>query len=154
VTLPAAPGGLRAATALLRESPEPLRRTTALLKTAGPAIPAVLKITAGATPLLEPLHELFSDTDAIVNQVAPYGCDIENFGAVFRSMTGMGGFGEGPNGPAMAFRLQAAAPLPGEALSMKDPTGMLHRDGYSPPCKFLSTPYNTVQRDGFLGGGK
>jgi virulence factor Mce-like protein len=151
LTLPTAPGGLRAAATLLRESPTPLKRTTALLKTADPAIPALLKITAGAAPLLTPLHELFSDATAIVNGIAPYGCDIENFGAVFRSMTGMGGYGDGPNGPAMGFRLQAVSPLPGEVLSAKDGTGLMHRDGYSQPCKFLSGPYNTVNRAGLLG---
>jgi virulence factor Mce-like protein len=145
-TLPRAPGGLRALTALLRESPQPLSRTTTLLKSADAAIPATLKITSGAAPLLRPLHELLSDSDNIVNTLAPYGCDFENFGAVFRSMTGMGGNGEGPNGPAMAFRLQVIAPVPAEGLSMKDTTGLLHREGYSPPCKFLSGRYPSVTR--------
>jgi len=153
VALPDAPGGLRATAALLRESPTPLRRATSLLKAADPAIPAALRITSGASPLLRPLHELFSDLDTMVDVVAPYRCDIENFGAVFRSMTGMGGLGEGPNGPAMAFRLQAIAPLPGEAFSVPDTSSLLHREGYSPPCKFLSTPYNAVDR-GILGGGR
>ena len=41
-----------------------------------------------------------------------------------------------------------------ELLSTKDTTGLLHREGYSPPCKFLSRPYDAVNRAGFLGPGK
>jgi hypothetical protein len=141
---------LRAARSLAREA-SLTHRATALLKTADPSIPALLKITSGAAPLLTPLHELFSDATAIINGIAPYGCDIENFGAVFRSMTGLGGYGDGPNGPAMGFRLQAVSPLPGEVLGMKDGTGLMHRDGYTRPCKFLSGPYNAVNRAGLLG---
>lgn len=152
-TLPRAPGGLRAAAALLRESPEPLRRTDDLLESAGPAVPAVLRVTGAADPILEPLHETLSDANVIVDQLAPYGCDIENFGAVFRSMTGLGGFGEGPNGPAMGFRLQAVAPPAGEVLSFKDGTGIMHRDGYPEPCKYLSRPYTSITKAGILGGG-
>jgi phospholipid/cholesterol/gamma-HCH transport system substrate-binding protein len=145
-TLPAAPGGLRAAAALLRESPRPLARARSLLRTARPAVPALLRVTSGASPLLTPLRELFSDLTPISRQVGRYECDIENFGAVFRSMTGLGGFGDGPNGPAMGFRLQVAAPVPTEALSVKDTTGLARREGYVEPCKYLSKPYLVVAR--------
>ncbi|HYF24349.1 MAG TPA: MlaD family protein [Baekduia sp.] len=152
-TLDRAPGALRATAALLDESPRPLRRTRGLLQEAGPAVPAALRLTKAADPLLRPLREAFSDLTPMSRQIARYECDIRNFGAVFRSMTGLGGFGEGPNGPAMGFRLQAVAIPPTEMLSVKDSSGLLKREGYPEPCKYLAKPYPTIRPAG-LGGGR
>jgi hypothetical protein len=81
----------------------------------------------------------------VLTTVAPYGCDIINFATIFRSMTGFGGGGgEGPNGPAMAFRLQVIAPMVGEAARVADPAGLVHRDGYPAPCTYLSKPYTSA----------
>lgn len=150
-TLKPAPGGLRAARALLDEAPTPLARTRDLLAAGDKAVPPVLRIVHGAAPLLTPLREVLSDLIPISNVAGRYGCDIVNFGAVFRSVTGFGGNGEGPNGPAMSFRLTAAGPLPGEAIGTKDTTGLAYRESYTAPCKFLSTPYTIVERP-TLGG--
>jgi hypothetical protein len=51
----------------------------------------------------------------------------------------------------MAFRLQTVPPSAGEVAGMKDDTGIVVRDGYPEPCKYLSTPYppNSPR----LGGG-
>jgi hypothetical protein len=87
-----------------------------------------------------------------VARLGRYGCDIENFGVVFRSMTGHGGTGEGPIGPAMAFRLQTVPPSAGEVAGMKDDSGVVVRDGYPEPCKYLSTPYPPDSPR--LGGGR
>lgn len=152
-TLGGAPGGLRAAAALLRETPRPLRRTSELLDAAKPAVPAALALTKAADPLLQPLREAFSDLTPMSRQIARYECDITNFGAVFRSMTGFGGFGDGPNGPAMQFRLQAVAPVPTEALSLKDTTGLVRREGYVEPCTYPAKPYPAIERPS-LGGGR
>jgi len=140
-TLPYAPSGLRSTTALLREGHTPLRRAAALLHTARPAVPAALRITGSLSPLLRPLGQTLDNLVPMVTRLGRYGCDIENFGVVFRSMTGFGGTGEGPNGPAMAFRLQAVPPTAGELTGSKDGSGLVVRDGYPEPCKYLSTAY-------------
>jgi phospholipid/cholesterol/gamma-HCH transport system substrate-binding protein len=137
-----APAGLRAATALLRQAPLPLRRTTTLLATADGAVPPVLHLLHTADPLLAPLAQGLSNLTPVVTILGRYGCDIENFGEVFRSVTGFGGNGAGPNGPAMSFRLTAAAPPLGEAIGAKDP--LTHRQSYAKPCTFLSKPYPIV----------
>lgn len=150
-TLSRAPAGLREAVDLLREAPEPLERAQSLLRSAVPAVPDALRITSAAEPLLRPLREGFDDLEPMLREIAPYECDIKNFGAVFRSMTGFGGEAEGPNGPAMEFRLQIAPPIPTEALSVKDTTGLLKREGYPPPCKYLAKPYPAVDLGSIFG---
>jgi virulence factor Mce-like protein len=154
-TLPRLPGGLRATSALLREAPGPLDRATDLLDEVPDVVPSVLRVTRATSPLLKPAGALLGDLVPVVRTLAPYGCDLENFGAVFRSMTGLGTRNtSGPNGPAMQFRLQAAAPLPTEALSLQDSTGLLVREGYPAPCKYLSKPYPIIERPAILGGGR
>jgi virulence factor Mce-like protein len=141
-TLPYAPAALRATTRLLRTSDKPLDRAGTLLDEVGPTVPAVLKITRSLKPVLPRLQDLLDETSPVLTKVAPHACDIINFATIFRSMTGFGGGGgEGPNGPAMAFRLQVIAPAVGEALRIPDPAGMVRRDGYPAPCKYLSKPY-------------
>lgn len=158
-TLPAAPGSLRAASALLRESHVPLVRADALLRRVPAAVPAVLRLARAASPLAKPLAGLLDDLVVVVRKVAPYGCDITNFGAVFRSMTGLGTQaggeqGGGPNGPAMQFRLQATAPVTTEALGLKDTSGLVVREGYPRPCKYLAKPYTIIEQPVTLGGGR
>jgi virulence factor Mce-like protein len=140
-TLPAAPTALRAATALLADTHADLGKAAQLLDAAQPAIPAVLRLTGSLRPLLAPLRQGLNNLTPIARQVTPYGCNIKNLGAVFRSMTGFGGNGTGPNGPAMEFRLTV---VPGGGLSTlggADPTGLTPRDGYPPPCKYLASTY-------------
>ncbi len=157
-TLPAAPSGLRAAAALLREARTPLVRTDALLRRVPGTVPAALNALGAARPIAQPLAKMLDDLVTVANKLAPYGCDLENFGAVFRSMTGLGtqaggDSGGGPNGPAMQFRLQAVAPIPTEALSLVDTTGLVKREGYPTPCKYMSEPYPIIQRPVALSGG-
>jgi len=155
VTLPRLPGGLRAASALLREAPGPLHRATALVDEVRPAVPAVLRVTNAARPLLKPAADLLGELIPVVRKLGPYRCDLENFGAVFRSMTGLGTTNtSGPNGPAMQFRLQAAAPVPDEALSREDTSGLIVRDGYPKPCQYLAKPYPILDRPATLRGGR
>lgn len=143
-TLPPAPRGLRAATRLLRDSHEPLEKVDVLLRAARPAIPATLRLTAAVSPVLKPLDEVLSTLTPMAERIGPHKCDIVNFGTVFRSVTGFGGTGEGPNGAAMEFRLQPVGPLPTEAAGIADSTGLISRAGYSRPCQFLSKPYLAV----------
>jgi phospholipid/cholesterol/gamma-HCH transport system substrate-binding protein len=144
-TLPSAPAGLERASGLLRASRVPLARTANLLRAAGPAVPAALRITGGASPVLSPLQRAVDDATPMLRRVAPYGCDIANFAAVFRSMTGLGGTGDGPNGPAMSFRLTAIPSSPDEAAGAADRSGVVVRDGYPAPCRYLDSAYPAVK---------
>jgi virulence factor Mce-like protein len=142
--LPTAPAGLHATTTLLSTSGPALSRTRSLLIAAGAAVPAALKITSAASPLLPELSDALGRATPISKQVAPYGCNIENFGSVIRSMTGFGGSANvpgGPGGPAMAFRLEVIPAGPEQLLGVKD--SLIKRVGYSPPCSYLSTTYPT-----------
>ena len=95
--------------------------------------------------MLSPLQRGLTDLIPMLGQIAPYGCNIENFGAVFRSVTGFGGTGTGPNGPAMEFRLTAVPPGGLQGLvGAIDSSGLTSRDGYPPPCRYLSGPYPTI----------
>jgi virulence factor Mce-like protein len=144
--LPQAPAGLKATTVLLQTSHPALSRGRALLVTAKPTVPAVLRILSALGPVLPPLSQALSRGTPISNTVAPYACNIENFGAVIRSMTGFGGVATqpgGPGGPAMAFRLEVIPDSPTELLGTADFTHLVKRVGYSPPCHYLSTTYPT-----------
>jgi hypothetical protein len=134
---------------LLVTSPGPLRRASALLRAAGPAVPAALKVTRSLSPVLPRVKSLLDEGLPVVDYIGPRGCDIENFGIVMRSMTGFGGVGTGPLGPSMEFRAQLE-PTP-EALAPATKLVPIKKDAYSAPCKYLSQvyPYDTGQ-----GGGR
>jgi ABC-type transporter Mla subunit MlaD len=153
--LPLAPDGFRQATALLADSHPALREARVLLVNLQPTIPAVLRVTNGLSPVLNPFSNALSMGIPIVNQVDPYGCNIENTAAVLRSMTGSGGTGTGPDGPAMAFRLEIIAAPPTEIFGTKDYTGLVQRVGYAPPCTNLADTYptSTAPLSG-IGSGK
>lgn len=153
-TLPQAPAGLRAATALLRESHSPLQRTASLLHAARPAVPAALRITRSLSPVLSPLGQALDNLIPLLNRVGRYGCDFINFGAVFRSMTGFGGTGEGPGGPAMEFRLQAIPPSVNQVTGTSEQSNLVTRDGYPAPCKYLASPYPASAPRIRAGGGR
>jgi hypothetical protein len=104
----------------------------------------VLRLTGALSPLLKPVTATLGDLGDMLDVIAPYGCDIVNFGAVFRSVTGFGGYGSGPVGEASQFRLQVIPPTPGELVGIKDSTGLTRRDQYAPPCKYLSEPYDVI----------
>ncbi|WP_040599933.1 MlaD family protein [Patulibacter medicamentivorans] len=149
-TLPDAPRGLRATTALLRESPRPLRKASILLDAAKPAVPAAIDVTTALNPLLPRLDGALGDALPMVRRIGRYGCDIINLGTVFRSMTGYGGMGQGPAGPPMAFRLQAIISPGTESIGVSDPTGFLIKDGYPKPCKYLGGTYPAISVHGLL----
>jgi ABC-type transporter Mla subunit MlaD len=141
-TLPFAPRGLATTSKLLTESRAPLAATDTLLAAARPAVGKLLDVTDAARPVLAPVKALSDDLNPFVTTLGSYGCDIVNFGTVFRSMTGSAGTGSGPAGSLKAFRLQLLAPSPGEVLSVdaaNDP--LFVKDAYPEPCQYLSTPY-------------
>ncbi len=139
--LPTAPSGLRETTLLLSGSHQTLREAHTLLVDAKPDVPAALHLVRSASPVLSPLNRVLARAVPIVNQVAPYGCNLENTATVLRSMTGFGGTGSGPAGPAMAFRLEVILAPPTEILGTKDYTGLVQRVGYSGPCTYLASTY-------------
>lgn len=140
-TLAPAPAGLRGLSALLREGREPLRRAADLLDAAVPAVPGALRITGALRPVLEPLTELVGDLRPILAQTNRYACDIANFATTMRSMTGYTQPGEGPHGPAQAFRLQVVIPLSTDVVGVRDDAGPNTRRGVVAPCTFLAKPY-------------
>jgi virulence factor Mce-like protein len=145
-TLPAAPSGLRQASALLRDARtdagkgSPLERTTRLLDAAEPAVPAVLRLTSSLRPLLPRADDGLGSLSPIVRYVGRYGCDVINTAVTLRSMTGFVGNGTGPNGPSSQFRLQAVAGV--EALGVKETKA--YRDAYFPPCKYLAHEFDVT----------
>jgi hypothetical protein len=125
---------------LLRDSHVPLARADALLQDVPDVVPAVLLLGRRLGPVLGPLDQGLGDLIPMVGQIGRYGCNITNLGAVFRSMTGFGGTGEGPGGPAMQFRLQSIPSQESIAMKGSGPN-MITRDGYPAPCKYLAAPY-------------
>jgi phospholipid/cholesterol/gamma-HCH transport system substrate-binding protein len=138
-TLPPVPHALTETAALLDRSRGSLAKATSLLHAASPAVPAILRITGPLSPLLAPLRSLFDTALPAVRYVGQRGCDIENFGVVMRSMTGFGGVGTGPIGPAMEFRAQVV--LTPEALAPAALVSPPIKDAYAPPCTYLSKAY-------------
>lgn len=144
-TLEAAPPGLRAASALLRESPRPLDRTADLLDDVDQAVPATLKVLRSTRPVLQPVADAVTDLVPLARRVGEYGCDIQNFGAVFRSMTGVAV--PGKSTPAGYFRLYVApSPLETAGLNAAG-SSTTNFDPFPEPCKFTG-PRST---ESFLG---
>lgn len=148
-TLRDAPPGLRAATVFLGRARTPLRRADGLLRSASKTVGPLLKVTDSLAPVIRPLRGALGSLTPIVDVLGRYGCDIQNFATTWRSMTGYAGPGEGPAGPAMAFRLQLTPPGGQEAAGMADTTS--RKDPYAAPCKYKPSVYlNAVK----FGGGK
>ncbi|WP_354698942.1 hypothetical protein DSM112329_04641 [Paraconexibacter sp. AEG42_29] len=145
-TLPPAPAGLRQTAALLREADTPLERANALLQEARPTVPQLLKTANALRPVLPGVRAASDDLTPMVTTIGRYGCDIINLGTTFRSMTGSGGTGTGPNGPLKNFRLQAIVPALGEVTQVSDQTGLLIKDGYPAPCKYGPTTYPHIPK--------
>ena len=145
-TLPPAPAGLQATTFLLATSGPALTSADRLLHVVDPTVPAVLRITTALHPFLQRLSATLGTGTPALHQIAPYGCNIENFGAVIRSMTGFGAAAEpgGPGGPAMAFRLQIIPSSVEQMLGVRDTSGITKRVGYYPPCTYLASSYPTT----------
>jgi phospholipid/cholesterol/gamma-HCH transport system substrate-binding protein len=149
-TLPPAPSAFNGLNQLLDMAPPELRRFSPVLRRNrlpkgalhGPHQVVVEANRINIYPHLERLIDLLPRT---LTEVGRRGCDITNFGAVMRSMTGFsqsidGAAYKGPLGPAMAFRLIAViGTIPG-TFGIDDPT--LKREGSNEtPCKYLSEPY-------------
>jgi phospholipid/cholesterol/gamma-HCH transport system substrate-binding protein len=137
-TLPALDGGLRATRTLLHGAPAPLRSATQLLVVARLGVPSARELLRHAQPVLPRLADAIGSLRPMVDYVAPYGCDIANFGVVFRSVTGFGGVGSGPIGPLGEFRLALISPDAEEALGLPS---ALRTDAYPPPCQNLGNSY-------------
>jgi ABC-type transporter Mla subunit MlaD len=139
--LPAAPPALRSVNQVLATSGPALQRTRALLEEVPPTVSPALKFLRTAPPLLSRVDPAIKNLTPIMNRIADYRCDVWNFGATMRSMDGFAGVGEGPLGPAMAFRAEASVLSPGGTLGVDDGTGLLPRVQYPAPCTYLSKPY-------------
>jgi len=141
-TLPYAPRGLSGLAALLGDARQPLRRAEPLLEDLRPLVPSVLRITRALSPVLSPARGLLGDLEPMLIETGRYKCDLTDFAVVMRSMTGYGiPARRGPNGPAGDFRLQLTEWPSVSTVGLKDATGLYRREGYQPPCKYLSKPY-------------
>jgi virulence factor Mce-like protein len=153
VTLPPAPDALRDLSVLLGEAKAPLRRLV-------PDLDRRLPDTAvGVRNLLVDVDKKLvpKATQAVdlsrpqLRYIGKHSCDFTNFGASMRSMTGFSQAGSGPIGPAIGFRLEVAmaAGLETLGLDASGPLGlgMLNREGYEPPCTYLSKAYPQLTQD-------
>lgn len=147
-TLPTAPGGLRAAAAMLKEARGPLRKAVPLVKDVRAAVPSILRVTGAMSPVLSPLGRGLDSVKSIFDQIAPFGCDIKLFGANMRSMTGFGGTAgtRGPAGsPPIGFRLQVLLTTPQTEVGNPNPAATTDpRDTLSEPCKWGPSVYGHV----------
>jgi virulence factor Mce-like protein len=152
VTLPPAPQAFNDLSVLMGQAPGVLRRlrlsSDVLLPAAAEGAKQVLR---NADPLLPRLNQTIDLGKLQTDYVARHGCDIVNFGAVMRSMTGYAQAGSGPAGPAMAFRLEAVPADPATMLGVQANPGdtilPFKRDAYERPCKYNSTTYPTFAQD-------
>lgn len=153
-TLPESTAGLRATTALLRESPRPLRRTAELLREAGSAVPAVLRITRSASPVLEPLRRAFATLRDPAVKLGEHGCDLDNFVENWRDFLSYGVAGGGPFGPLISIRIEAIAG-PGNIAGGGDltraPDALVDRDPYPRACRYSPGPQYPLTT---LGGSR
>lgn len=144
-TLPRAPRALRDTTELLRDSQRPLVTARSLLNQIPPSVPATLGVTKRLSPLLPHAGRTLRPLPGMLTEVARHGCEVKNLAVVFRSMTGFGGQGQGPNGPPGEFRLLPVIPAGGEAVGIGGASAApLRRDGYSPLCKHVNVPYDII----------
>jgi ABC-type transporter Mla subunit MlaD len=157
--LPGAPSALRETTRLLRGARQPLVDARQVVARVPGAVPAVLGITKRLRPLLPHAQKTLEPLIPMLDEVARHGCDVTNFAAGFRSMTGIGGSASGPNGPGGEFRLLVVLPAGSEALGIQGVSvAPLPREGYSPPCKYTNKTYATfpaltqLPRAGAKGG--
>lgn len=140
-TLPAAPAGLTQLAGLLREGQAPLRRAEPTVRDLLPATARAARAALVATePVVGRLKAGIDIARPILGVVGRYSCDVINTGAVLRSMTGFAQSGQGVQGNAMAFRLQAV-PAGVQAVGITDKSPIGARKAYSAPCEYLSRPY-------------
>jgi hypothetical protein len=143
-TLPGAPSALQETTRLLIDSRRPLVIARGLVAQIPSAVPSVLRITHRLSPLLPHASAVLRPLIPMLGAVALHGCDVTNFAAGFRSMTGIGGACSGPIGSGGEFRLELVVPAGAEALGIPGASAApLVREGYSPPCKYTNISYGT-----------
>ena len=139
--LPPAPGGLRAAAALLNESDRPLDRATSLLREGTGAVPALRSVLGAARPVVRPLGQTLSELLEPVRLAGRHGCDLENFGDNWRSFLGYGIPGGAKIGPLHSIRIEVIAgpeSLGGSGEQLK--TDLVRRDPYPQPCTYSPGP--------------
>lgn len=148
--LPPAPEALRRTTALLRDSRQSLQATAPLLTRARTAVPAALKITRALQPVLTPLRQPLHDLSEPVRILGEHGCDIANFGQVWRSFMGFGTVGGSQIGPLGEIRATALVtqPFAGAGDAIRLPDSLVDRDTYPAPCKMGPSVYSLVDPTG------
>jgi len=138
--LPSAPSGLRAASRLLVEGPAKLPATNRLLTGLEQTVDPTLATTKSLDPVLPQLRRAFDDVIPLNKEVGEHACDIEHYGAVFRSMLGL--VSHGPDGREQGQFRFTLVPTP-DAVNNKANEDPVTFDPYPEPCKFTG-PRSTV----------
>jgi len=128
-----APRALRATTRLLVAGRAPLRRATAVVRTARAAVPPTLRLTRALGPALPRLRASLLLARHPAATLGAYGCDISRFGTNWRSFLGYAPAGQvGHLGPLAILR----ATLPAGGLpGLPAPQGGVVVDGDIEPCE-------------------
>jgi ABC-type transporter Mla subunit MlaD len=149
VTLPPAPAAFRDLAALMGQAPRPLRDLLPLTRTKLPvAAEGATKVLIDADSKLTPLvNQGINLARPQLKYIGDHACDFINFGAVMRSMTGFGQAGNGPNGRAMAFRLEAVVPQDLREAAGLQAGATFKRVAYEEPCAYLSKTYPSLVGD-------
>jgi virulence factor Mce-like protein len=145
--LPPAPQALTDLSALLDQARLPLRELVPDLRKRLPVTAIDLRqlLADLRAKFIPQLTETVDLGRTQLQYIGQHSCDFKNFAASMRSMTGFGQPGQGPAGPAMAFRLDTPIPAGAEGLGLNASglggLGLYKRVGYEPPCTYLSRPY-------------
>ncbi len=128
-----APRGLRATTQLLVDGRAPLRRATAVVRTARAAVSPTLRLTRALDPALPRLRVSLLLAQRPAATLGRYGCDIARFGHNWRSFLGYAPAGQvGRLGPLAILR----ATLPAVGVpGLPTPQGGVVVDGDIDPCE-------------------
>ncbi|MCW2984563.1 MAG: mammalian cell entry protein [Conexibacter sp.] len=142
VALARAPLGLRAATRLLMDAPAPLRRSRVLLRKLRPAVPALLRVTSGLSPLLGPLRHVIVQVNPVVVRFGEHGCDFIDFGDNMRSVLNQGVPGGRTSiGPQTSLRFTVIGSAESVSNLGTPPPNPADGQKYPPPCKFSVPPH-------------
>jgi len=128
-----APRALRATSRLLVQGRGPLRRATAVVRTARAAVPPTLRLTRAVDPALPRLRASLLLAQRPAATLGTYGCDITRFANNWRSFLGYAPAGQfGRLGPLAILRTTLVT---GGVPALKAPQPGVVVDGEIDPCE-------------------
>lgn len=139
-TLPPAPEGFRALSALLDAGRGPLQRALPLAGRARAGLDAPVDILTPLEPIRPRVDEVLQGVRPLLQELDDHSCDFKNGAAALRSMTGFEQTGNAERGRGMAFRLQIVVPGV-EAVGIGGAGTLIKRAVYPEDCFYDSKPY-------------